>query len=81
MANGKPAPDLFLLAASTMGLPPSRCVVIEDSRPGVNAALAAGMAAFGYCPLGDIWGLNELGVQTFRDMSELPGLLRVELVT
>lgn len=45
--NGKPAPDLFLLAAETMRAAPGACVVIEDSPPGVEAARAAGMTAFG----------------------------------
>lgn len=39
----KPAPDIYLLAADRLGVAPSRCVVIEDSIPGVRAALAAGM--------------------------------------
>lgn len=43
VARGKPAPDLFLHAAEAMGVPPGRCLVIEDSRPGVEAARAAGM--------------------------------------
>ncbi len=43
VSRGKPAPDLFLHAASAMGADPSRCLVIEDSRPGVEAARAAGM--------------------------------------
>lgn len=43
VANGKPAPDLFLLAAETMGVAPAHCLVIEDSLTGVRAALAAGM--------------------------------------
>ncbi len=42
--NGKPAPDTFLLAAKKLGLPPSACVVVEDAIPGVEAALAGGMA-------------------------------------
>jgi len=46
--RGKPAPDLFLLAAESMGVPPGRCVVIEDSVAGVTAARAAGMAALGF---------------------------------
>ncbi|MBA2699460.1 MAG: HAD family phosphatase [Nocardioidaceae bacterium] len=46
--RGKPAPDLFLYAASTMGFDPSSCVVVEDSRYGVEAARAAGMAVIGY---------------------------------
>ena len=47
--RGKPAPDLFLHAASTMGYAVDRCVVIEDSPPGVSGARAAGMAVIGYC--------------------------------
>ena len=42
--NGKPAPDLFLFAAKKMGVPPHRCLVIEDSLTGVEAGLAAGMS-------------------------------------
>jgi HAD superfamily hydrolase (TIGR01509 family) len=40
----KPAPDLFLLAASRLGVAPDDCLVIEDSEAGVRAAHAAGMA-------------------------------------
>jgi HAD superfamily hydrolase (TIGR01509 family) len=40
----KPAPDLFLVAADTLGVEPARCVVLEDSPNGVAAARAAGMA-------------------------------------
>jgi HAD superfamily hydrolase (TIGR01509 family) len=48
VANGKPAPDLFLLAARSLAEDPSSCVVIEDSIPGVEAARAAGMAVIGF---------------------------------
>lgn len=41
--NGKPAPDIFLRAAELLGVVPADCWVIEDSKPGVAAALAAGM--------------------------------------
>lgn len=41
--RGKPAPDLFLLAASTINVEPSKCVVLEDSEAGVTGAHAAGM--------------------------------------
>lgn len=41
--HGKPAPDLFLFAASAMGAAPHRTLVIEDSRTGLRAALSAGM--------------------------------------
>lgn len=41
--NGKPAPDIYLLAAQRLGIPPKQCVALEDSVPGCRAALAAGM--------------------------------------
>lgn len=40
---GKPAPDMFLLAAQKMGVPPAKCLVFEDADPGVAAAKTAGM--------------------------------------
>jgi len=43
VARGKPAPDLFLLVAERLGVPPGCCTVLEDSRHGVAAAKAAGM--------------------------------------
>lgn len=43
VANPKPAPDVYLLAASSLGIEPARCLVLEDSPTGVRAALAAGM--------------------------------------
>ncbi|MFC7400438.1 HAD family hydrolase [Chelatococcus sp. GCM10030263] len=48
VARGKPAPDLFLHAARSMGVEPARCVVIEDSPFGIEGARAAGMTAIGY---------------------------------
>ena len=45
----KPAPDLFLHAASQFDIAPERCLVIEDSALGLSAAKAAGMGAVGYC--------------------------------
>ncbi len=47
--RGKPAPDLFLYAAERMGVAPSRCLVVEDSVAGVQAARAAGMTVLGFC--------------------------------
>lgn len=46
--NGKPAPDIFLLAAERMGAQPSRCIVLEDSPAGIMGARAAGMMAVGF---------------------------------
>ena len=43
IATGKPAPDIFLVAAARLGEAAADCLVLEDSEPGVRAALAAGM--------------------------------------
>ena len=48
VARGKPAPDLFLHAAQDLTTAPDRCLVIEDSPAGIDAALAAGMTAIGF---------------------------------
>lgn len=81
VARGKPAPDIFFHAAATMGVEPARCVVIEDSVPGVTAARAAGMTVFGFtggdhCPPGHDEKLRTLGADlVFADMQALPELL------
>ena len=49
VAAGKPAPDLFLLAAERLGAAPAACIVVEDSVVGVAAAIAAGMPVVGFC--------------------------------
>ncbi len=46
--HGKPAPDLFLLAAERMGAAPADCLVVEDSVAGVQAGVAAGMRVLGF---------------------------------
>jgi HAD superfamily hydrolase (TIGR01509 family) len=83
--NGKPAPDMFLCAAAQMQIAPSRCLVIEDSVPGISGALAAGTTVLGFhggshCPPGYAETLRAAGaVVTFDDMRELPGLIgRIE---
>ena len=79
--RGKPAPDLFLHAAATMGSAPAECVVIEDSLPGAEAGVAAGMTVFGFTGGSHIRDghadrLRETGVdRVFGDMTELPALL------
>ncbi|MBV9604220.1 MAG: HAD family hydrolase [Solirubrobacterales bacterium] len=77
VANGKPAPDLFLHAASRMGVDPARCVVVEDSRYGVQAARAAGMSVLGYTGGGliPIEVLRGPRTVVFDDMRRLPELL------
>ena len=76
VANGKPAPDLFLYAARQMGFDPAACVVIEDSRYGVLAGRAAGMDVLGYA--GGVTPAQALaGPRTivFDDMRLLPELI------
>jgi HAD superfamily hydrolase (TIGR01509 family) len=77
VSNGKPAPDLFLHAAQRMGSVPSDCVVVEDSRHGVQAARAAEMEVLAYA--GGLTPADVLeGPRTvvFEDMRQLPQLLR-----
>ena len=77
VARGKPAPDLFLHAAHRMGVDPTACAVVEDSRYGLEAARAAGMRAFGYAGgLTPRRWLEGPGTVVFDDMRELPRLLR-----
>jgi HAD superfamily hydrolase (TIGR01509 family) len=79
VANGKPAPDLFLHAASRMGARPRDCIVVEDSPAGVTAAVAAGMMAVGF--VGGSHAADELGEQlkaagaraTVADLRHLKG--------
>ena len=72
--RGKPAPDLFLHAASRMLTPPERCIVIEDSPFGIAAAKSAGMRALGFAaatPAACLDGADAV----FTAMEDLPGLL------
>lgn len=77
VANPKPAPDLFLHAARSMGAAPAHCAVVEDTPTGVAAAVAAGMAVFGYAGAAhsDAAQLRAAGATTFKAMGELPALL------
>ena len=75
VARGKPAPDLFLYAAGALGAPPERCVVVEDSLPGVQAGVAAGMAVLGYAARNPAALLAQAGAATFTDMARLPELI------
>lgn len=81
--HGKPAPDLFLFAAGKMGAKPSRCVVVEDSRSGVQAAKAAGMTAIGftggshYTVLDNTEALRDAGADhILMSAADLPALLK-----
>jgi beta-phosphoglucomutase-like phosphatase (HAD superfamily) len=82
VARGKPAPDVFLFAASQCGVAPAGCIVIEDSVAGVTAALGAGMRVLGftggrhsYAGHGErLAAAGALGIVT--EMRSLPARLR-----
>lgn len=77
VATGKPAPDLFLHAADQMGADPAACVVVEDSRYGVQAARAADMDVFAYANrFTPAEALEGPRTTVFDDMHSLPSLLR-----
>ena len=86
VAHGKPAPDLYLFAASTMGVAPGECVVVEDSPLGVSAAVSAKMTVIGFVGGGhatdDLAGnLSAAGARTvLSSMSELAAAI-AELAT
>ena len=79
--RGKPAPDLFLFAAEQMNAHPARCLIVEDSVPGVTGAVAAGMTVLGFhggshCGHGHADMLRAAGAAaTFADMRQLPALI------
>lgn len=81
VARGKPAPDLFLHAARRMGVVPARCLVVEDSIAGVQAAVAARMPVVGFvggshCGPQHAARLREAGArEVFAHMTEVAGFL------
>ena len=72
--RGKPAPDLFLHAASRMSTPPERCIVVEDSPFGIAAAKAAGMSALGFAAATSAARLDGANA-VFAAMEDLPRLI------
>lgn len=70
VARGKPAPDIFLKAASELHMPPSLCMVIEDAVAGVQAALAAEMCCIAVAGNRDLPGLRAADL-VVRDLTEL----------
>lgn len=69
VARGKPDPDIFLTAAARLGVPPSRCIVVEDAPAGIEAARRAGMRSIGV-GAGIPPGLADLTVPSLLDLPE-----------
>lgn len=70
VAHGKPAPDVFLKAASELSIEPSRCLVIEDAVAGVEAALAGGMYCIAVAYERDLPGLRAATLMV-KDLTEV----------
>jgi HAD superfamily hydrolase (TIGR01509 family) len=76
----KPWPDVYLAAAAALQVPPARCLVIEDSVPGLTAGVRAGATVWGYCPPVGAHStpaqLQAAGASmVFDNMADLPELL------
>ena len=67
MTKAKPDPEVFLIAANTLGIAPKHCVVFEDALAGIEAANNAGMKSVG---IGDAQVLNEADYN-FNDFTEI----------
>lgn len=79
VAHPKPAPDLFLLAARTLGVPPARTTVVEDTPTGVAAARAAGMRVIGFAAMTPAGRLQAAGADAIaHDMATVARLLAAE---
>ncbi|MBA3314210.1 MAG: HAD family phosphatase [Planctomycetota bacterium] len=79
VTRGKPDPQVFLIAAEKLGVPPERCAVVEDAPAGIEAAHAAGMACVGFPSTGRtlddvkaadliVHSLAELSPEAFREL-------------
>ncbi|MDG1995998.1 MAG: HAD family hydrolase [Emcibacteraceae bacterium] len=69
--RGKPYPDLYLYAADQMLVEPARCLVIEDSLPGVQGGVAAGMEVMAYSVRGEDQSFKNAGGLVFKDMAKI----------
>ncbi|MES3035751.1 MAG: HAD family phosphatase [Gemmatimonadota bacterium] len=74
--HGKPAPDVFLLAAERLQAPAEECLVLEDSLLGIEAARAAGMRVIGYAAMVDAEAMRAAGAtHVVTSMDDVPALL------
>ncbi len=78
VSNPKPAPDVYLAAARSFNIQPARCIVIEDSIPGVTAGVRAGMRVYGHAAFTPAEKLIEAGAIPFANMHQLKELLTAE---
>lgn len=67
----KPDPALYLHAAEQMKVAPKNCLVVEDSRNGILAAIHAGMQPIGYCPHDDRSRFDDLDVEIVAEMEKI----------
>jgi HAD superfamily hydrolase (TIGR01509 family) len=72
----KPAPDVYLAAAQSFNIHPSRCVVVEDSILGVTAGVRAGMTVYGHATFNSDEALQAAGAIPFANMLELKVILK-----
>ena len=77
--NPKPAPDVYLAAANAFDVHPSKCIVVEDSIPGVTAAVRAGMKVYGHAAFTPAEALTKAGAIPFSNMFELKDIFDREL--
>ena len=75
IGSWKPDPGIYLHAAREMRFKPEECAVIEDSLPGVQAAIAGGFNVFGFAYYGKKEKFEKLGATVFSNMKELETLL------
>lgn len=73
----KPAPDIYLHAASRLTTPPGDCVVIEDSPAGAASARGAGFRVIGYAPGDTVAAMRGSGATVIHSMDELLGKIGV----
>ncbi len=76
----KPAPDVYLAAASAFNASPLRCIVIEDSIPGVTAAVRAGMKVYGHAAFLPSESLQQAGAIPFANMLKLKDMIADKIV-
>ena len=74
VARGKPAPDVYLETARRLGVPPGRCVAIEDSASGIRAAHSAGMRVIAYPnrhypPAADVLALADVVIESLSGLA------------